>query len=157
MSFFRECAFMEQDIWDKTFHIPIAGKIIGISLDFPFFQAYNVSIPGMTENTFLLQRLQESMRLVRAYEPRKEYRLPTGDGSRPIPRGIKGSAERRQQGWNRGRRKAFHARPFISHDGTGVFICPPNNRSSGCDEGGEYRVQSTEFRLLCFEIIHACQ
>lgn len=45
----------------------------------------------MTENTFLPHRLQESARLVRAREPRMKYHLPTDGGSRPLPRGIKGS------------------------------------------------------------------
>lgn len=80
-------------------------------LDFPRPGGYNGCVPGMTENTFPPQRLKESMRSVRAYEPRMKYHLPTDGGSRPLPRGDKRSAnaeasgESGQQGWNRGRRK----------------------------------------------------
>ena len=48
---------------------------------------------------------------------------PIGHEKRILPE------ENRQQGWNRGRRTCFHARPFILHDGTGVLFCPSLIRS----------------------------
>ena len=70
---------------------PLTGEVLSFSLLIFVLRAYNSSIPGMTENTFLPHRLQESARLVRAREPRMKYRLPTDGGPRPLPRGIKGS------------------------------------------------------------------
>ena len=113
-----------------------------LGLDICKARAYNRRIHGMTENTFSPLRPQESMRLVRACGPRRKYRLPTVDASRPIKRGIKGSVRLKKRGKNalnrvsqrratrvepRAQKQLFHARPFISHDGTGVFICSPSS------------------------------
>ena len=112
-------------------------------LTFASVRAYNTPIHGMRENTFPFLRPSESMRLVRACRPRRKYRLLTVDGPRPIQRSIKGSGfrerkrgihagrkrsadrESRQQGWNRGRRTKLSRSSLHSHDGAGVFICPP--------------------------------
>ena len=76
-----------------------------------------------------------------------KYHLPTDGGSRPLPRGIKGSvliSERKpyyevgisrtdagtgNKGGTAGE-EDIRARPFISHDGTGVFQCPPNQEAA---------------------------
>ena len=119
-------------------------EIAGKPLDFPDRGGYNVCIPGMKENTFLPQRLSESMRLVQAYEPRKGYRLPTGDGPRPLPRGDKRSALRRQLGWNRGRRKSiFTLVPSFHMTGRAFSYALPQNEHTHA-EGEGMRINKEE-------------